>query len=378
MPWTEVSEMDLKAEFVSQARQPKSNISKLCRQFNISRKTGYQLLARAKAGASSDNLKARSRRPNYSPNKTAPCVEKLILFTRDNHPHWGGDKIRAYLLREGHTDMPSSKTVNRILKRHGRICAEESLKHKKFIRFEHEHPNDLWQMDFKGDFKTRAQRCYPLTLLDDHSRYSLAIVSCSNQRHHTVKQALSDIFRSYGLPKRMTMDNGNPWGCSAQQLHTRLTVWLIRLGIVVSHSRPYHPQTQGKLERFHRTMKTELLSMYSFDDLLHAQQGFDWWRHRYNEHRPHAAIKNQVPAQRYSISHNPFVETLPPIEYDKHAMVRKVNSDGIISYQNKRYRIGEAFAGRHIALEETQEDNMMHVRFCHQIVYKIDLNNVAA
>lgn len=127
----------------------------------------------------------------------------------------------------------------------------------------------------------------------------MQIKACENERSETVKTVLIEVFRKYGLPHRMMMDNRNPWGYSEKQLYTTLSAWLIRIGIVVSHSRPNHPQTQGKLERFHRTLNTELLKPYSFADLKEAQVGFDWWRQLYNEERPHAAIEMQVPRERY-------------------------------------------------------------------------------
>ena len=270
--------------------------------------------------------------------------------------------------------MPGEKTVDRILKRHGRVTLEESLKRKKFIRFEHEHPNDMWQMDFKGHFKLEdGKRCHPLTLLDDHSRFSLAIVSCDGERFDTVKPALINLFRCYGLPKRMTMDNGSPWGYSGSQNHTHLTAWLISKGIYVSHSRPYHPQTQGKLERFHRTLKAELLSRYWFDDLGHAQEGFDWWRQLYNYERPHSAIAAYSPGEAYHRSANEYLEETAPYEFDSSFEVRKVGLKGNISFQGKRYTVGEAFGGCSVGLKPTEEEGIFDVYFYHQRVVKIDL-----
>jgi len=309
------------------------------------------------------------------PTKTPIKLEQLILKTRNKHPDWGGGKIRPYLLEKGY-NMPTEKTINRILKKHGRICIEESLKRKKYIRFEHEHPNDLWQMDFKGHFKLAdGTRCHPLTILDDHSRFSLVIKSCAYERFDVVKQALIGVFREYGLPLRMTMDNGAPWGCSGDQKHTKLTAWLIMNGITVSHSRPRHPQTQGKLERFHRTLKLELLSRYYFDNLQHAQKGFDWWREMYNMERPHAAIENKVPTKRYKLSSREYKEKIEPYTYDTKLEIRKVGCKGSISYNGKRYTVGEAFASHHVGLKPTEEDRMIDVYFYHQRVLKIDLDH---
>ena len=169
------------------------------------------------------------------------------------------------------------------------------------------------------------------------------------------------------------MDNGAPWGYSGSQLHTHLTAWLIMQGITVTHSRPCHPQTQGKLERFHRTLKAELIGAYLFDSLDHAQEGFDWWRQIYNDERPHAAIGLQVPSQRYKRSEREYRERISPYVYDSSLEARKVSGKGSISYKGRRYTVGEGFAGNHVGLKPTQDERMVDVYFCHQKVIKLDL-----
>ena len=165
-------------------------------------------------------------------------------------------KIKAYLERKEGSRMPSASTITAILKRNEQIDPAESSKHRPFQRFEMEQPNQLWQMDFKGYFALEeGGYCHPLTVLDDHSRFLLGLRACPNEAMVTVKAQLSEIFRSYGLPDRMLMDNGSPWGDDADTHHTIFTAWLIRLGVQVSHGRPYHPQTQGKDERLHRTLQ---------------------------------------------------------------------------------------------------------------------------
>ncbi|OYK91226.1 transposase [Coxiella burnetii] len=299
------------------------------------------------------------------------CVKHLVYHVR---PVIKFSIAIRNMVKKGYI-MPCIKTVNRILKRYGRITIEESLKRKKFIRFEHEHPNDLWQMDFKGHFRlTNKIRCHPLTLLDDCTRYSLGIIACGDERLETVKQALIDIFRKWGLPKRMTMDNGAPWGYSGSQNYTQLTVWLIQQTIYVSHSRPYHPQTQGKLERFHRTFKQEFLNRYYFDTLAQAQKGFDWWRDFYNDERPHSAIEAYSPSEIYHRSERSYCEKIQPYEYTTEMDVRKVNQKGIMSYKGRRYFVGEAFGGQAMGLMPSNENDIVNVYFCHQKVFKLDLN----
>jgi transposase InsO family protein len=371
MPWKEVTSMSEKRKFIELAILGKTKISALCKQFEISRKTGYKLINSFHLYGW-EGLKERSRRPHIVANKTPDEIVKLILSTRASHPKWGGEKLKKYLINKRISDLPSEKTIDRILKRHGLITAEESEKRKAWIRFEHKHPNDLWQMDFKGHFQVNQERCHPLTLLDDHSRFSLAIKACSNEDRETVQSHLKAIFREYGLPKRMTMDNGSPWGYSGDQQHTRLTLWLIQQGITVSHSRPGHPQTQGKLERFHRTLKLELLSQYDFMSLSEAQEGFDWWRKMYNEERPHGALELQVPKDRYQKSVVDFCEELPVFEYPRDLITHKVKSGGFIKFKGKNFRVGKSFVGHLVGLKENGE-GLVDVYFCHQKVNKLDL-----
>lgn len=370
MPWKEVTQMSEKKRFIDLFLTRKHTVSELSKTFGISRPTAYKYIDQfTKEGYA--GLNSRNRRPHTSPHKTQPDIEELILSLRNIHPGWGGEKLRRLLMIDGITPLPSEKTIDRILKRHGLITEEESQKHKAWTRFEHENPNDLWQMDFKGHFAIAEQRCYPLTLLDDHSRFCIGVTACKDQRSDTVKAVLTEIFKKYGLPKRMTMDNGSPWGYSGNQLHTHLTAWLIHLGIYVSHSRPLHPQTQGKLERMHRTLNLELLKRFSFRSLEESQQGFDWWRKIYNEVRPHDALKLEVPASRYRRSERIYPETLPRIEYSSDFEVRKVQHGGYIHYKGKVFKIGDAFHGQAVGLKQG-DDGLIEVFFCHQRVNKLD------
>jgi len=173
-------------------------------------------------------------------------------------PRLGGRKIRRRLQDLRHQAVPSASTITAILHRNGRIEGAASAGHKPFERFERVAPNELWQMDYKGHFATAAGRCHPLTVVDDHSRYAVGLRACSDERAGTVRAELTAIFRCYGLPERMLMDNGSPWGSSdGEHRHTGLSLWLLELGVAVSHGRPHHPQTQGKDERFHRTLMAE-------------------------------------------------------------------------------------------------------------------------
>src|SRR6185369_2315689 len=338
MPWQEVSALSLKYEFVTFAQQEGCNISQLCKSYNISRKTGYKLLNRFnELGA--EGLLDLSRRPHHSPLKSPETVEAAIVALREKHPAWGGRKLKSRLETLGHEGVPAASTITEILRRKGLLDPEESLKHTAFISFEHPEPNDLWQMDFKGHFATRQGRCHPLTVLDDHSRFSITLKACADEKTGTVQSALINSFRRYGLPRRMTMDNGSPWGNDQFNDLTPLTAWLIRLGIRVSHSRPYHPQTQGKDERFHRTLKAEAITGQEFDDLLHCQRTFDQFRETYNLERPHESLGMKAPVTRYRPSERSYPETLPAIEYGPDDQVRKVQSEGEVTFKGKLFRV---------------------------------------
>jgi transposase len=193
MPWKEVTTMEEKKRFIALASEWEGTFKDLCTIFTISTKTGYKYLNRYKEFGLK-GLKEQSCQPKVSPNKTEAEIEILIIKTRQLHPSWGGEKLKNYLHAKGYTTLPTEKTIDRILKRNGLITAEESQKHKPWKRFEHENPNDLWQMDFKGHFATADGRCHPLTLLDDHSRYSLLIKACKDEQAETVREALINIW----------------------------------------------------------------------------------------------------------------------------------------------------------------------------------------
>jgi len=375
MPWKEVTKMSSRREFVEHAKQETANISQLCRQFGISRKTGYKWLKRYKKQGK-EGLLDQSRKPRRSPKKTSEEIEAAILKVRDEHDAWGGRKIKRFLEDKGHKQLPNPSTITVILQRNEKISEEESKKHKPYQRFEMEEPNQLWQMDYKGYFPlAKSGYCHPLTVLDDHSRFLLGLRACENEQSQTVQANLTNIFRHYGMPDRMLMDNGSPWGNSAESPYTILTVWLIRLGIKISHGRAYHPQTQGKDERLHRTLNDELLKVSAFYDLSDCQRQFDDWRDMYNFERPHEALGMNTPSSRYRASLRPFPEGLPPILYDCKDAIRKVDVAGRISFKNHVFRVGKAFRHNPIAVHPTDVDGVYDIIFCDQKVSQISLHN---
>ena len=274
MPWDARDTMSLRTEFVMFASQDGANIRALCRHYGISPATAYKWLRRwAEDGG--PGLLDRSRAPRHSPNQTPDATTNLLRIAHAAHARWGARKVKRWLEDQGHA-MPACSTVHNLMARHG-LLPGLTPGIPATGRFEHSAPNRLWQMDFKGHFPFGGGRCHPLTLLDDHSRFSLCLRHCTDERRETVQQQLAGVFEHYGLPDRMTMDNGAPWG-DTTGTWTALELWLMRLGIRVGHSRPYHPQTQGKLERFHRSLKAEVLQGQWFTDGGELQRAFDHWR----------------------------------------------------------------------------------------------------
>jgi hypothetical protein len=206
-------------------------------------------------------------------------------------------------------------------------------------------------MDHKGHFATQSgERCHPLTVLDDHSRFNLVLDAASDERTPTVQTALTAAFERYGLPEAILCDNGGVWGrLTSHTGHTPLSVWLLRLGVRVLHGRPYHPQTQGKEERFHRTLNAELLTRHTWRDLAHCAAEFPRYRQRYNHERPHDALQGHTPASRYRASVRRLPTALPPLEYP-HLDVRVVRAKGVITFRNQSWYIGEAFASLPVGL----------------------------
>lgn len=357
MPWQEHTIVSSREAFVEAARDPEANLRALCRAFEISPTTGYEWLRRAAAG---EPLTDRSRRPHTSPRQTAAAVEAQVVALRDQYPHWGGRKLRELLLGDGGA-APSASTITDILRRHGRVPATPPPRPSGgHLRFEATAPNRLWQMDFKGPLRIGRQRCFPLTVLDDHSRFALTVAACRDQCGRTVQAQLVPIFRTYGLPERMLMDNGAPWSATGQP-YTRFSCWLLRLGIRISHGRPRHPQTQGKDERFHRTLETELVATTTFADWFGCQVAFDRFRECYNTVRPHEALGLQPPSTRYTASERAYPETLPPLIFLDGVHRRQVQAKGEISFRGQAFLVGRAFIGETVGVLATDDPSRWSV-----------------
>ncbi len=374
MPWPVKNLIHVRLEFVNLALQPDARIRQLCRRFGISPTIAYKWMNRYRREGLA-GLADQSRRPRQSPARTEAVVEQQLVTLRRQHPAWGARKLRRRLQDLGAGALPATSTITGVLHRHGLITPEQSQAARPFQRFERSAPNQLWQVDFKGHFALRQGRCHPLCSLDDHSRYNVLLAACENQQESTAQARLKGAFRLHGLPDQILWDNGSPWGSGGGEL-TALDVWLMRLGIRVSHGRPYHPQTQGKEERFHRTLQAEVLVRGGWSDCAHVQAAFDQWRPVYNTQRPHEALGMETPVRRYQPSQRHFPESLPPIEYPSPVEVRRVNEKGQISYRGRSWRVGKAFMGLPIGLRPGNRDGLMEVLFLTHVIKELDLRQL--
>lgn len=357
-------------EFVVEALAGEKSMSQLCREYEVSRPTGYKWLRRYQAG---EPLRDQSHASRRHPNRTPPEVEALLVAARNRHPTWGGRKLVRYLEDQGYSGLPAASTATEILRRHGLISPEESEKHTPYRRFQMERSNQLWQMDFKGHFAlTDGTRCHPLTISDDHSRRLLCLDAYDNERWPSVQGSLLRVFQENGLPEAILSDNGPPWGDSANG-YTPYEVWMMQLGILPIHGRPLHPQTQGKEERFHRTLKEDVLKRCALADLLQAQTVFDAYRAEFNQERPHAALGYDVPDRHYTPSPRPLPGSWGEPEYDAGLTLRRVNSKGYLSIQGRRYYLSEAMIGKYVELR-FRPDNLVDLCYGPFRIASIDLS----
>jgi transposase InsO family protein len=351
MPWKDKTVEELRKEFVEAAKVSK-NLSSLCREFGISRKTGYKWIERNNQSLS---LSDRSHTPFHIPGKTPAEIENAILQIRFENPEWGAKTILRVLENNGYTDLPCIRTANNILQRNGCISETESEKRKEFLRFQREYCNELWQIDFKGDFPLLdGTRCFPLDIIDDRSRFCIGIFPKNNTLG--VTQSVELAFREFGLPKAILSDNGGQFA-GFRGGYTQFERWLMDLDVLPIHGRPLHPQTQGKIERFHRTMKNELIKRNAFIDLADAKKHLREWRTKYNEIRPHEALDMLCPADVYIPSERKYPDKIKPYEYSGMHRILKVNFKGYLRFDSMVFYLSKTMIGAELGLRINDEYN---------------------
>jgi transposase InsO family protein len=374
MPWQERDTVSLRTEFVLRARQEGANIAALCRAYEISRKTAYKWLGRSR-DAPADPLTDRRRTPHAQPRQTAPEVEAAVIAMRQRYPCWGARKLAVKLRAAGGQPVPAPSTITVILQRHGLLPPRQPRVQPATRRFEHPHAHALWQMDFMGHRELDgAARVHPLTIMDDHSRALLSLTACADEQLETVWPLLWACLGRYGLPQAILTDNGPPWGTSGAKGMTRLEAWLLRLGVELWHGRPLHPQTQGKVERLHRTISVEAFGTHTFRDLAAAQHAFDAFRTTYNEERPHDALDAQVPLVRLSANPRRRPRVVPAPVYAPEDILRVVRAKGTIGFAGRRWYVSSGVIGETVAVRPTAKEGSYQVYFCHTPIGVIDVH----
>jgi transposase InsO family protein len=340
----------------------------LCREFAISRPTGYRWRRRYEQAGSITAVQERSRRPHHSPQQTALASEERVVELRQEYG-WGAKKI-AVLLQEENTAALAVRTINRILQRRGMV--EKRNSHVPALqRFERSVPNELWQMDGKGEYRASDGTCYPLSIVDDHSRYAVGLYGLSAWTGEWVQRCLVQTFEHYGLPEALLMDHGALWWNSNNGYGlTRLSVWLIEQEIRLYYGRVHHPQTQGKVERFHRTLEEAMRHRGKPKSMADWPRVLEEFRETYNQRRPHEALGMKRPAERYRASARGYRPVPREWEYPSGSVVRRLNPSGCLYWEGQNWFVCEALAGRRIRIENIGD--LLLVSYRHMYVREID------
>jgi transposase InsO family protein len=367
MPWRTESVMDQRVEFVLRARAGEEPVAALCREYQISRPTGYLWLNRYHQVGSVTGLAEHSRRPLHSPQRMSEEIAAAVLAIRDEKG-WSGPKIAKVLEKQGLKVAPA--TAQRILKRAGRVVKPKV--DKTTIRFARDECNELAQMDFKGEYTMPWEKCYPLSLLDDCSRYLHGLWPLSGTGGEGVKQTLEGYFREHGVALSILMDHGPPWFSTTNQHGlTWVSVWLLKQGVVLRYSGVGHPQTQGKVERFHQTLKARTRHRGAPTTMGEWHRWAMEFRDEYNYERPHEALGMKTPGEVYqAVNLRPYQEQPQEWEYTG-GVVKRLNTQGMLYYRQQRYFVSEALASEWVRIDEL--DGKLLVTFRHMTVREIEV-----
>jgi len=365
VPWNETSPMHERMQFVADLELGVFSVSELCRRFGVSRKTGYKWLQRHRAGGAS-GLADRSRRPRRIPHETKAATREHILELKSRHPYWGAKKLLK-ILRRTRPDAvwPACSTVSALLKREGLVIGKRRRNwpgHAPKPQTPMKAPNEIWTVDYKGEFKTKdGIYCYPLTVVDGYSRYLLGCQGHYSTATGPAKADFQRLFREYGLPRIIRSDNGVPFATTALGRLSRLSVWWIKLGITPELNEPAHPEQNGRHERMHKTLKAETTRPPRAN--LNAQQRlFNAFRREYNDERPHEALEQETPASVYTPSPRTMPDHPHPLEYPAHFERRLVSENSGVRWNGERVCVTHVLAGEIIGLEPV-DDGLWDVYF---------------
>jgi putative transposase len=365
VPWKEWKIVEERLRFVAR-RLDGEKMASLCREFGISRKTGYKVFDRYK-DCGIDGLTDRSRRPYRHANQLPFQIEKLIVKLKKEYPHWGAPKIREKLRRRyPELQCPAVSTVHAVLDRHGLVKRRKRRRHraKGTVLTHVNRPNELWCADYKGEFMLADKRyCYPLTISDFASRYLISCDALSTTRETYAFAVFERAFKDFGLPRAIRTDNGIPFACgNALYGLSKLSVWWLRLGIDIERIKPGHPEQNGRHERMHLTLKTEATKPAA-DNYLQQQARFDVFVKRFNEDRPHQALKMKVPADLYKKSPRPYTG-LGDLDYPFHDFSATVTTCGRICYKRRKINLSTVFSGQKVGVKQV-DNKIWLVSFMH-------------
>ncbi len=375
MPWKVINQMDLKIKLVNDWSEGHSSITDLSQKYGVSRPTVYKWLKRYEQFGV-EGLKERSRAPKRRPHRTAEDILNLVIQEKLKNRKRGPRKIRAQLKRKyPEREFPAVSTMAYWLKKEGLV--EPRKKRSRVPPYtepfsECHTPNDVWSIDYKGQFNMKnGHVCYPLTLSDNFSRFILGCQALEGPRYDPTRCCLESIFREYGLPRAIRTDNGTPFAGRCIGALSRLMIWWILLGIIPERIHKGCPQENGRHERMHRTLKRDALDPVA-GNLKEQQKAFDLYRHDYNNDRPHESLNDQTPSDYYEKSNQSYVEHPHPPDYGHEYLVRQVRHNGEIKFMGRMFYLTELLAGLPVGLKEI-EDSLWQLQFSFYALGSIDL-----
>lgn len=353
MPWKSKCPVDLRIEFMNRVMKGEP-VAQLCREFGISRKTGDKFKQRFKRLGEAGLLDL-SRAPKVIPHRTPPEVVKLIVEEKKRHPSWGPKKLKTTMEERLHCELPAVSTIGDILERAG-LVSKRGRRHavppKPTTLREALAPNDVWCIDYKGQFRLgNRSLCYPLTVTDQRSRFILGCDAMAAISDEEARESCEELFRLYGLPKAMRSDNGVPFASSGLANLTRLSAYWLQLGIELERIRPAHPEENGQHERMHRTLKFET-TRPPRTNLLQQQERFDEFREEFNTERPHEALGMKRPAQVYKPSPRRLPAVVPELDYPEHDDVLPVDKAGYVCFRRRRAYLSTALVYQRVGIRE--------------------------
>ena len=375
MPWKVINHMDLKVHLIKDWNEGHSSITDLSQKYEVSRPTVYKWLKRYEQFGI-EGLKEQSRAPKRCPHRTSEEILNLVIQEKLKNRRRGPRKIRAQLVRKyPEQEFPAVSTMAYWLKQEGLVDQRKKRLHVPPYTepFSECHaPNDIWSIDYKGQFSMKdGHVCYPLTLSDNFSRFILGCQALEGPRYDPTRRCLESIFREYGLPRAIRSDNGTPFAGRCIGGLSRLMIWWILLGIIPERIHKGCPQENGRHERMHRTLKSDALNPVA-GNLKEQQKAFDIYRHDYNNDRPHESLNDQTPSDFYAKSNRPYVKNPHPPDYGHDYLVRHVRQNGEIKFVGRMFYLTELLAGLPVGLKEI-EDGLWQLQFSFYTLGSIDL-----